>query len=419
MSVIGAPPAEPPATPPDESAAFMSWRRTGAPIVVPIVALVAVVAPVIWIMASRPGAFDATTLVVWWTIVAIFAALHLTHRTLLTSLRARVLSLVALSTLALAANWLVPMATPGVALTGILLALVAGHLVALPRAVAVTWIVVQSLALLAIYLVEWPAPIAVGAGFAYAALQLMVHSAAEMTERERRRSVDLESMVRELESTRNLLDESVRATERAQIARDLHDVVGHHLVALGLQLDAAMATRAATGRPSVDEHLAQARQLVRLLLADIREVVAEMRTGDGVDIRGALRGLATTGPGPRVTVEIDDVLPPLSGELGLTLLRAAQEAITNARKHAGARLVRVEIDAERLRIDDDGAGTAARRASFDGTGLAGMAERCAATGCILTVDSDPRRGTTVTIALPSALKSTRPTARPAPQENSV
>jgi len=374
------------------------------------VALAAVVAPAVWVTVARAtglgsgsGSVSGSglgwglgTLVAWWATIACFIALMAMARRTTLGSPTDVARLAAMSVTALLANLLLPMAIPGVALTGILLSIVAGGLARLPRTVAVVWIIVQSLLLAWIYLGIWPAAIAWSAAFAYAALQITVYATFWYAWREEQRSEELEAALRELESTRALLAESVRATERTQIARDLHDVVGHHLVALGLKLDAALVEGATSA------HVAQSRQLVRLLLADIREVVADLRDSGALDVGMALEGLATEGPGPRVTVRVADDLPALVGELGVTLLRAAQESITNARRHARATRIDVACDATGLSVHDDGVGGAKPLA---GHGLESLAERCRALGCSFQIDSHSGRGTTVSVGLPTTTEN--------------
>jgi len=353
-----------------------------------LVAAAVAATPVAVVNIQLPNLALRPIFMCWWAcFVAFIAALVAAERW--SGDRRRVVAmLIAESLLGLTANWLIPMAIEGVALTGILLVVVAGGMDMLPRRVAIGWILCQSAATAAMYAWRWPLLIAFAAGGAYWAMQMVVYSATALARSEREKRIALESTLRELVSTRTMLDEAVRSAERSEFARDLHDVVGHHLVALGLQLDAAGES------DSPREHLADARRLVRLLLADIREVVADLRQESGVDLRRSLLSLATEGPGPRVVVEVGDDVPTIPSGLAQTILRCVQEAVTNARKHASATTVQITLDAHRVAVTDDGRGIST---GSGGVGHEVMRERCGAAGCALRIDSRPTIGTTITI----------------------
>ena len=92
----------------------------------------------------------------------------------------------------------------------------------------------------------------------------------------------------ELRATRVLLAESARVNERTRISRELHDLLGHHLTALSLNLE--VAGHLTEGR--AQEHVKQAHTLARLLLTDVREAVSQLREGDAIDLGAALLLLA-------------------------------------------------------------------------------------------------------------------------------
>ena len=207
-----------------------------------------------------------------------------------------------------------------------------------------------------------------------------------------RRAHDMAQQLREtnahLLATRSLLEESARDHERLRLARELHDVAGHKLTALKLNLTALQ--REEGPRPTVDT----AAQLATELLADIRGVVAQMRQHDGMDIRAALTQLIAPLPAPpRIHLVIGDDARVASVAQAEALLRVVQEALTNVVRHADARNVWVEITRDgasiRLSVRDDG------NAAFplqEGFGLSGMRERLAQISGKLDVTRAPQGG---------------------------
>src|SRR3546814_803222 len=105
----------------------------------------------------------------------------------------------------------------------------------------------------------------------------------------------------ELRATRALLAESARVNERTRISRELHDLLGHHLTALSLNLE--VASHITEGK--AHEHVGQAHTLARLLLSDVREAVSQIRGNDAIDMSATLLPLADNVPGLR----IDMVMP--------------------------------------------------------------------------------------------------------------
>jgi signal transduction histidine kinase len=178
----------------------------------------------------------------------------------------------------------------------------------------------------------------------------------------------------ELLATRALLAESSRAGERLRIARDLHDTLGHHLTALSLQLD--VASRLATGDAA--GHVGRAHAVTRLLLAEVRSVVGEIRDRGAVDVAQAIRALATGRTALDIHVDVPDRLTLDDGAQAQSLMRCVQEIITNTARHANARHLWIALEETahgvELRAHDDGQGAAAIAC---GNGLTGMRERFA------------------------------------------
>ncbi|KAF1687033.1 two-component sensor histidine kinase [Pseudoxanthomonas broegbernensis] len=178
----------------------------------------------------------------------------------------------------------------------------------------------------------------------------------------------------DLLATRALLDDSARDAERLRVARELHDVAGHKLTAMRLNLRALAAEPALAGHPQV----ALAERLSAELLADIRQVVQSLRDDRGLDLATALRALAVPFPRPALRLAIAPDVRVTDPAVAETVLRLAQEALTNAARHAGAGQVWLHIDngEGQLRVDIHDDGQCGERVC-EGNGIAGMRERLA------------------------------------------
>ena len=193
----------------------------------------------------------------------------------------------------------------------------------------------------------------------------------------------------ELVGTRSLLDASIRDSERLRISRELHDVAGHKLTALKLNLKAMQRDPAF----SDSQPLQIAAELSDELLQDIRAVVQQLRMHDGIDLHAGIVQLAQAYPRPKLHVELPntphpEVLANLPASLRVTLfshaeavLRMAQEALTNAARHSSAENLWIRITPVNgfLQIDihDDGR---IANTPIAGSGLTGMRERLEALG---------------------------------------
>lgn len=208
--------------------------------------------------------------------------------------------------------------------------------------------------------------------FALEGLVLLWLTNAVLRERHFRAETELHAA--RLAGTRQLLQQAVAETERARLARDLHDDMGHHLVALNLRLQ--LLERSHTPDESRD-HLTQARALAGLLFADLRNTVRDLREPT-LDLEAAVEALAAHLPG--LEVELDFALE--TGDVSVAeaecLLRCIQEALTNALKHGHASRVRVALARQPagllLTVADNGR-TPALLPEVAGHGLQGLRER--------------------------------------------
>jgi signal transduction histidine kinase len=201
----------------------------------------------------------------------------------------------------------------------------------------------------------------------------------------------------ELRSTRELLAEASRVHERTRIARELHDVLGHDLTALGLQLEIATHV---TG-DKVPEHLDKARGVASRLLRNVRDVVGAMRASQGTDLGQALRTLVDDVPGLTVHLAAPEALLIDDPARAHCVLRCVQEIVTNTLRHARAAnlWITVEQHGGAITIDarDDGRGSPVLAA---GHGLASMRARIEELGGLLRIATAPSFN--VIAQLPSA-----------------
>jgi len=202
----------------------------------------------------------------------------------------------------------------------------------------------------------------------------------------------------ELRATRALLAESSRMSERVRISRELHDLLGHHLTALSLNLE--VAGHLTEGR--AQEHVRQSHTLAKLLLTDVREAVSEMRDEGAMDLSGAVRTLVEGVPALDIRLDLPEPLSIDDPERAHVLLRCTQEIITNAVRHAGASTLWLSIarDATEARIQarDDGRG--AETDAAQGNGLRGIRERLAAYGGRVDIITGRGQGFALDIRLP-------------------
>ena len=220
---------------------------------------------------------------------------------------------------------------------------------------------------------------------------------------------------REVDANRRLQADRAVAEERRRIAREMHDIVAHHITTMQLMAGGA---RANLDRPEVvRDALVTLESSGRLALREMRQLLNVLRAGDepesapplpqpGADevVRlvdeSCLAGLPTE-------LTVDGPRRPLPPTVGLTVFRIVQEGLTNARKYAGpARAsVRLAYHPDRITVEvrDDGGGTPPERAPGTGPagyGLLGMRERVALHGGTLTAGPRPEGGFAVRAELP-------------------
>ncbi|HEX6901060.1 MAG TPA: sensor histidine kinase [Thermoanaerobaculia bacterium] len=269
----------------------------------------------------------------------------------------------------------------------------------LPSRAVLTWLVLQTAAVgcVLVYGTHLEPRYALINCLAFAGFQVFALYHALTTLRERQGREALARVNAELLATRRLLEDSSRAAERVRISRELHDVMGHHLTALSLSLEAAR--HAPEGEKA--RHVETAQGLTKRMLQEVRGVVGKLREGDPIDLAGALAQLASGIERPQVHLSSPAGLRIDDPERAHALLRCAQEILTNAVRHAAARNLWLELvqgpDGLELRARDDGRGA---RAVRPGNGLTGMRERLEQLGGRLAFESAPGGGFQVRAWLP-------------------
>ena len=184
---------------------------------------------------------------------------------------------------------------------------------------------------------------------------------------------------------------------RAEVARELHDVVAHSLSVIVVQAEGAKAL--ATKKPEAAvEALNVIARTGRSSIGEMRRIVSLLR-GESDASFGPSPSLPqipemVAKAGPRITLEIPEELPPVPDSLGLTAFRVVQESVTNFLKHAGptaraTATIVCEPEAIDIRVTDDGVGVQASTEGR-GAGVRGMRERVAAMGG--TFKAGPRTG---------------------------
>ncbi|RMH22330.1 MAG: sensor histidine kinase [Acidobacteria bacterium] len=204
----------------------------------------------------------------------------------------------------------------------------------------------------------------------------------------------------ELRATQELLAASREMAERDRISRELHDLLGHHLAALSLNLEAARHQVDGAARAQIET----CQSLTRLLLGDVREAVRALRDRRDVDLAAILEPLVRDIPSPRIHLEVEDALEVEDPAAAHALVRIVQEMVTNAVRHAGAGHLWIEVGRRdghlEVRARDDGRG--AERVE-PGQGLRGMRERLERLRGELELGSSPEGGFEVCARIPLAV----------------
>lgn len=221
-------------------------------------------------------------------------------------------------------------------------------------------------------------PISVSVSVAlYGLLNVFAASVVQRFVLERKQKEYTAALNRELIATRDLLSQSAAQGERLRIARDLHDILGHHMTALILNLEVASHSAEGAAREKVDQSLA----IAKMLIGDLRSTVSELRDEAAINLEESIRKLVSGIPSFDIDVDFSDAPKIEDMDTAETLLRCTQEAVTNVLRHSSAdhcRIVMAGDDARyTLSVIDNGT---VRQSITPGNGLTGMMERVVARG---------------------------------------
>ena len=373
-------------------AGLFTWAVVGLPVVVLTWYVPAMEAAEAGEVIARPGAM---------VIILAYAGFGLIYWLMTHGLGVRqprstdVLMLAALTVSAILISY-----ETGSGVGAVLMMVIAGVIPWLvPLRIGVAWLVLQHAALVPVFskLEGFTPGFAVLQAMTYVGyssfamvIGLVAKQQAQAREEQRRLNA-------ELRATRALLAESSRMSERVRISRELHDLLGHHLTALSLNLE--VAGHLTEGR--AQEHVRQSHTLAKLLLTDVREAVSEMREDGAVDLSGAIRTLVEGVPALDIRLTMAEPLAIEDPERAHVLLRCTQEIITNAVRHAGASTLWLDIGRDgreaHIRARDDGRGA---DDIAPGNGLRGIRERLVACGGRVDIHTGRGQGFALDIRLP-------------------
>ncbi|GAA3145720.1 hypothetical protein GCM10010449_76120 [Streptomyces rectiviolaceus] len=214
-----------------------------------------------------------------------------------------------------------------------------------------------------------------------------------------------------------LLEHAARG-ERARIARELHDVVAHHISMIAVQAETARLTT--PGLPAVGAErflaigdtartaLTEMRRLLGVLREDAGGSAPDRRPQPGLEQLGELVDEARDASAAAVRLIVEGPVRPLDPGLELTAYRIVQEALTNTRRHAPGAAVDVELrytrDALRLRVRDNGPSPHTAKGLDAGHGLVGMRERAAMVGGELRAGPARRGGFLIEATFPAPVR---------------
>ncbi len=223
-------------------------------------------------------------------------------------------------------------------------------------------------------------------------------------------NAELEEAHRQLQKYASEVEELAVVRERTRLAREIHDTLGHYLSILTIQLETISKLQERDPARAVVE-IAEARRVASQSMQEVRNAIAALRPTSiaTLTLTGAIaqlgRDFEQNAADAALTLDLDTQLPPISPDLQVALYRAAQETLTNVRKHAHASkvLVRLRYEDELLEllVLDNGRGASGdANSQAEGFGLIGLRERIELLGGQVAHGPAEPAGYRVTVQVP-------------------
>lgn len=283
---------------------------------------------------------------------------------------------------------------------GLLLVLIAAQLALhSDKRVALAWIVAQTIAMAVVLAVNWAPQAALLLTPPYLGFQILMFAAVKLFVDERRARDKLGKANETLLRLQSELAQKARIEERFRIAQDLHDVLGHHLTALSLNLELAAHEFQDASRITIRK----AQSLARALLRDVKTLARSATDEVAVDLHLELKQLANELPRPKLHITCAPDLSIPDAPTSRALFRVVQEIVTNAIRHGAAQNLWIAIEHIGYRLilvarDDGAAGVYI----VEGFGLSGMRRRLEELGGTLCAAPGASGGFEVRAELPCA-----------------
>ncbi|MDF2179486.1 sensor histidine kinase [Aliiglaciecola sp. CAU 1673] len=302
----------------------------------------------------------------------------------------RMLSLVIMFFIVLALYFVVPLTYNAILMT--IWSAMLPHFMPIRRAL---WLSpLWSLPLALVFMFYWRQDYILLTGLLYWSFNVFALITMNTTIKERDAKEAANRLNRELLATQALLAEAGKQAERTRIARNIHDLLGHHLTALTINLQ--VAARKTDGE--AQQLVQRCHAIASLLLGDVREAVSEIREKSAIDLRKALQNLTSEVPRLQVDMqyeaEVDDM------EQAQAILMCVKESLTNSLKHGQADHFALSLHNEGdklvLWMQDNGK---SQPAFCAGNGLKGIRERVEAIGGKVQFNADAQ-GFQTQISLP-------------------
>jgi len=206
----------------------------------------------------------------------------------------------------------------------------------------------------------------------------------------------LEVSVAELNATQGLLRDIIEQETKVEIARNLHDEIGHLVTVIIVNLNRLIKLE----KDEPSQLLVETKQLTKQLMSEIRQAVLQLRSDESVDLQEAIHILSKGLIKPNVSVEFLGFDGLCSSRIGEVIFRACQEAITNVMRHSSAESINIVVnkfnDHYQVDIKDDGL---ACKPWGVGSGLTGLKERAEQLKGSFTANSD-QHGFNILMRLP-------------------